>query len=152
MSPVGSKLKYAIRSPSGDQEGVPAMSSFGSAVMPVPSTLMMCSTEFLVNASRVPSGDHVGPSSNAKSSGPGSGVTCCRPVPSALMMEIRPIGPPGVSSTLRSEEHTSELQSLAYLVCRLLLEKKKIKSNRDDCQAVGGFRAVYRETLSRSHF
>src|SRR2546425_3785767 len=29
---------------------------------------------------------------------------------------------------VRSEEHTSELQSLAYLVCRLLLEKKKIKS------------------------
>src|SRR2546425_4753694 len=27
----------------------------------------------------------------------------------------------------RSEEHTSELQSLAYLVCRLLLEKKKKK-------------------------
>src|SRR2546423_5105314 len=27
----------------------------------------------------------------------------------------------------RSEEHTSELQSLAYLVCRLLLEKKKIR-------------------------
>src|SRR2546425_4822223 len=29
--------------------------------------------------------------------------------------------------TVRSEEHTSELQSLAYLVCRLLLEKKKNK-------------------------
>src|SRR5687767_15322908 len=29
--------------------------------------------------------------------------------------------------TGRSEEHTSELQSLAYLVCRLLLEKKKKK-------------------------
>src|SRR2546425_9277967 len=28
---------------------------------------------------------------------------------------------------MRSEEHTSELQSLAYLVCRLLLEKKKEK-------------------------
>src|SRR2546425_8540407 len=28
-------------------------------------------------------------------------------------------------SGVRSEEHTSELQSLAYLVCRLLLEKKK---------------------------
>src|ERR1041384_1509972 len=28
----------------------------------------------------------------------------------------------------RSEEHTSELQSLAYLVCRLLLEKKKLSS------------------------
>src|SRR2546425_8903096 len=31
----------------------------------------------------------------------------------------------GASLSLRSEEHTSELQSLAYLVCRLLLEKKK---------------------------
>src|SRR2546425_4411420 len=30
-----------------------------------------------------------------------------------------------LSRTARSEEHTSELQSLAYLVCRLLLEKKK---------------------------
>src|SRR2546425_7992968 len=30
----------------------------------------------------------------------------------------------------RSEEHTSELQSLAYLVCRLLLEKKKSGSER----------------------
>src|SRR5205823_11087273 len=29
----------------------------------------------------------------------------------------------------RSEEHTSELQSLAYLVCRLLLEKKKNANN-----------------------
>src|SRR2546425_8825604 len=29
----------------------------------------------------------------------------------------------------RSEEHTSELQSLAYLVCRLLLEKKKQLTN-----------------------
>src|SRR2546425_8962964 len=28
----------------------------------------------------------------------------------------------------RSEEHTSELQSLAYLVCRLLLEKKKTRA------------------------
>src|SRR2546425_738030 len=28
---------------------------------------------------------------------------------------------------VRSEEHTSELQSLAYLVCRLLLEKKKTR-------------------------
>src|SRR2546425_7545869 len=32
---------------------------------------------------------------------------------------------PGGSSGGRSEEHTSELQSLAYLVCRLLLGKKK---------------------------
>src|SRR3989441_7231356 len=30
---------------------------------------------------------------------------------------------------VRSEEHTSELQSLAYLVCRLLLEKKKKRAD-----------------------
>src|SRR5437763_10956032 len=33
----------------------------------------------------------------------------------------------GVTGLLRSEEHTSELQSPMYLVCRLLLEKKKNK-------------------------
>src|SRR5687767_15558820 len=33
----------------------------------------------------------------------------------------------GMDRHTRSEEHTSELQSLAYLVCRLLLEKKKKK-------------------------
>src|SRR5205823_12241389 len=34
----------------------------------------------------------------------------------------------------RSEEHTSELQSLAYLVCRLLLEKKKKKEKNNELQ------------------
>src|SRR5205823_6926356 len=34
---------------------------------------------------------------------------------------------PAAKGRRRSEEHTSELQSLAYLVCRLLLEKKKEK-------------------------
>src|SRR2546425_5679408 len=36
-----------------------------------------------------------------------------------LELRVQAVGPG------RSEEHTSELQSLAYLVCRLLLEKKK---------------------------
>src|SRR3712207_8701681 len=35
------------------------------------------------------------------------------------------VGHPGSSCRARSEEHTSELQSRQYLVCRLLLEKKK---------------------------
>src|SRR2546425_8660107 len=39
----------------------------------------------------------------------------CRPYGSEIPLSI----------AVRSEEHTSELQSLAYLVCRLLLEKKK---------------------------
>src|SRR2546425_8429377 len=46
------------------------------------------------------------------------------------------VGPRGSASIQplrvfkRSEEHTSELQSLAYLVCRLLLEKKKNEEER----------------------
>src|SRR3989441_2149375 len=42
----------------------------------------------------------------------------------------------------RSEEHTSELQSLAYLVCRLLLEKKKPETARPNS---------YRPTPTASH-
>src|SRR5687767_15284380 len=44
-----------------------------------------------------------------------------------------PCAGPGVDRSARpprSEEHTSELQSLAYLVCRLLLEKKKKKTKK----------------------
>src|SRR2546425_5085555 len=37
---------------------------------------------------------------------------------------------PSAPAAQRSEEHTSELQSLAYLVCRLLLEKKKKHKNQ----------------------
>src|SRR5690348_17696305 len=36
----------------------------------------------------------------------------------------------GVTAEDRSEEHTSELQSPVHLVCRLLLEKKKIKRQK----------------------
>src|SRR2546425_4118775 len=39
-----------------------------------------------------------------------------------------PLLRPYFDQSVRSEEHTSELQSLAYLVCRLLLEKKKKKN------------------------
>src|SRR5262245_66020538 len=38
----------------------------------------------------------------------------------------------GSSKTRRSEEHTSELQSLRHLVCRLLLEKKKKQKIRKE--------------------
>src|SRR5258705_4765100 len=41
-------------------------------------------------------------------------------------------GTSGVAG-IRSEEHTSELQSLRHLVCRLLLEKKKISRRRSHC-------------------
>src|SRR5687767_15632582 len=50
-------------------------------------------------------------------------MTC---LPSSLSLETS--GEKSLSP--RSEEHTSELQSLAYLVCRLLLEKKKKKKKK----------------------
>src|SRR5947209_19472722 len=54
------------------------------------------------------------------------GRLTCSPAPSpAVAFEERL--PPLVRCTARSEEHTSELQSRQYLVCRLLLEKKKNK-------------------------
>src|ERR1035441_2325946 len=46
------------------------------------------------------------------------------PPPSSMMATVCPDPLPAVGK-LRSEEHTSELQSLRHLVCRLLLEKKK---------------------------
>src|SRR3712207_7858452 len=45
---------------------------------------------------------------------------------------------PGRVAAGRSEEHTSELQSRQYLVCRLLLEKKKKSTNRS-ATAVSSF-------------
>src|SRR5258708_17347730 len=57
-------------------------------------------------------------------------VVCCQPG-SRLWRECRLFRRSELGSTvrraLRSEEHTSELQSPDHLVCRLLLEKKKLK-------------------------
>src|SRR5205814_9045454 len=46
---------------------------------------------------------------------------------SRMMRRWRGWDPTGAPASHRSEEHTSELQSLRHLVCRLLLEKKKIR-------------------------
>src|SRR3712207_7207745 len=48
----------------------------------------------------------------------------------------------GAGGPVRSEEHTSELQSRQYLVCRLLLEKKKDKH----CE-IAGARTNYRASV-----
>src|SRR3989441_7686850 len=56
--------------------------------------------------------------------------------PAALTVEVNDLKVGGTvivdtaAFNERSEEHTSELQSLAYLVCRLLLEKKKTNQTR----------------------
>src|SRR2546430_4136788 len=47
--------------------------------------------------------------------------------------------PASDADVIRSEEHTSELQSQSNLVCRLLLEKKKIKAKIDAGDVLGNF-------------
>src|SRR3712207_7051494 len=64
-----------------------------------------------------------------------SGVTCTVPV-----------SPPG-----RSEEHTSELQSRQYLVCRLLLEKKKNKKYVE-CRHSGVAHTLHRSSSCLDDF
>src|SRR2546425_8523643 len=63
--------------------------------------------------------------SRSRSSGASSGLSWVWLARTQLA--IWPNGGPK-TIPMRSEEHTSELQSLAYLVCRLLLEKKKKKT------------------------
>src|SRR2546425_6410729 len=64
--------------------------------------------------------------------GPGPRVWPSAPSPSGE----RGLSPGQEPLRMRSEEHTSELQSLAYLVCRLLLEKKKTKASSHDVRVV----------------
>src|SRR2546425_8132862 len=52
---------------------------------------------------------------------------------------------------LRSEEHTSELQSLAYLVCRLLLEKKQNKNEEHSSELHSLVYQVSRILLQHLH-
>src|SRR2546422_1480539 len=49
---------------------------------------------------------------------------------------LKPSVDSGMATCRRSEEHTSELQSRLHLVCRLLLEKKKIKINKRNCNHI----------------
>src|SRR3712207_7194917 len=59
---------------------------------------------------------------DAERCGPGSAAVRCGVGSRSVIRGPRGAGP----GSVRSEEHTSELQSRQYLVCRLLLEKKKI--------------------------
>src|SRR2546427_3499766 len=48
--------------------------------------------------------------------------------PASSMVQVSGLVDPAMLVEIRSEEHTSELQSQSNLVCRLLLEKKKNKT------------------------
>src|SRR5205814_8576441 len=56
------------------------------------------------------------------------GTRLIAPLPSLYLAKLMLVRFPPPIAASRSEEHTSELQSLRHLVCRLLLEKKKQKT------------------------
>src|SRR5258706_6019659 len=57
----------------------------------------------------------------------------------------------GTRSKVRSEEHTSELQSLTNLVCRLLLEKKKTHAELQSLTNIVCSPLLERQTIKVSH-
>src|SRR3712207_9004842 len=84
---------------------------------PPRSTLFPYTTLFRSSASRR--------SSSTSFSAAPTSSRCTRRSPRRPRTSFRPRPSPGPRRACRSEEHTSELQSRQYLVCRLLLEKKK---------------------------
>src|SRR3712207_8576313 len=92
---------------------------------PPRSTLFPYTTLFRSSCSRCarsPTG-RGSPSASSTFSRSRDDMTGARGVPANL--HIVTLGVRDLERSIRSEEHTSELQSRQYLVCRLLLEKKK---------------------------
>src|SRR2546425_2151085 len=94
------------------RNGIPKMRTATATAVPAPAIAHQC-------------GFTLSPASNPNSTRIGRAATRVERIQlcSGSYTWVHAMGePPGNG---RSEEHTSELQSLAYLVCRLLLEKKK---------------------------
>src|SRR2546425_7449255 len=105
----------------GDVYRVPRSSSSSPTRSTAPGTTAGQSSPWTVRFSPMAPGTMGCPSARSAS------------IASIAYMHTARSGPPW-----RSEEHTSELQSLAYLVCRLLLEKKK--TNRHDADSTSFMR------------
>src|SRR5688572_843975 len=113
-------FRMEAASAGGGVRGFPAGSSVGS-VPSAPATL--AASPIGLGASAAPTDRMpIGPCAAASASMLNCGPACvgCGPLSAVVMAEAS-------AGTVRSEEHTSELQSQSNLVCRLLLEKKKKK-------------------------
>src|SRR5947199_3491980 len=69
-----------------------------------------------------------------------------------LRRQVNELPHPGIRKVVevferRSEEHTSELQSLRHLVCRLLLEKKKKKKNDKNINGISVNETINRQNM-----
>src|SRR3712207_8849969 len=86
--------------------------------------------------SRSPPAPGSWPRSGRRARDPGGGSSTVR-LPTSSSASPTPSREPlhgKAASQVRSEEHTSELQSRQYLVCRLLLEKKKMSLRNTDTE------------------
>src|SRR5882724_4383143 len=110
----------------------------GAAGRPVRGSRMWCSTSPPRRQRRAAVDDVASPPSlivttwlGPSAGSPGGAVLSCTRIrhPPSGGSPATAVSPPRLTRTprWRSEEHTSELQSLRHLVCRLLLEKKKKK-------------------------
>src|SRR5437016_11639304 len=96
-------------------------------ILPPPRSTLFPYTTLFRSGVRIEQVEGVGHSrcmSSFKRSARPVGITSVWPLARTTTISSRP--------TTRSEEHTSELQSLTNLVCRLLLEKKKKKTTFND--------------------
>src|SRR5687767_15256723 len=89
------------------------------------ATILGCESAPTVRASR---SNRARRSGSALTSAGRTFTATFRPSRESVAAYTSPIPPVPIR---RSEEHTSELQSLAYLVCRLLLEKKKERNDHN---------------------
>src|SRR3712207_8626709 len=95
---------------------------------PPRSTLFPYTTLF--RSAKGPSFCSHGPSTEVHSFGIATSLATRLTLPVARSPKVYQVSRNSTSSRVRSEEHTSELQSRQYLVCRLLLEKKKQASSK----------------------
>src|SRR3712207_8098192 len=96
--------------------------------LPPRSTLFPYTTLFRSQRDRAGNQRPVGSRASARRPARHLGRVRCGEGAEEQLVQVGPralAGPYGVRLADRSEEHTSELQSRQYLVCRLLLEKKK---------------------------
>src|SRR3712207_8125185 len=97
---------------------------------PPRSTLFPYTTLFRSEQQREPRQRARRPDRRASADAGHAGQSCAPRALEHAMRDRERVGP-RLRQRRRSEEHTSELQSRQYLVCRLLLEKKKKIYNRE---------------------
>src|ERR1035441_10992558 len=101
----------------------------GTTRIPIHSKLSL-RTNVIKQPSKLPATTHITQSQNGSRNKTRKQLNCLRHIQPVRFSPPAYTKPPAIQN--RSEEHTSELQSLRHLVCRLLLEKKKEKRQSRD--------------------